>query len=170
MKYCRIISCENSRGSTSVHMFRMPNEISWKQQWENALRNVRCTNSNLLCLKHFENHTYEIKSNKYFLKKSSIPTIFADSIDECETTVDCETRQDCENCQSKENEIKFLRQLIAKKETTEESLRQTIELQSTQMEALKEEILKSKEFNKQFDSDLARFAIDDNPRVSLDSP
>lgn len=166
MKYCRIVSCQNARGS-SVHMFR------YQRQWDSALMNIQCTRSNLVCIEHFQNEAIESKANKHRLKESAIPTIFTEFLDEEACSYE-KSESNCEKCENFENEIQFLRQCLAQNEKTEETLRETIEKQSKKLGDLQKEIYDLnkdlKEFNDQFDSDLARFAVDSNSKVSFDSP
>lgn len=156
---------------------RTPRDSNWQIKWNDALKNVKCTFGNLICIHHFEHDTYIFKSNQYKLKEFAVPTIFMDSnLENVQPILESEPEvAECFLNESKgvnpENEIQFLRKLVAslelEKEESEKSLKEIIESKSRELDSLSKEINKLKEINVKFDSDFVRFVTSTDPNVSL---
>lgn len=126
----------------------------------------------MICINHFENDCYEIKSRKYYLKNLATPTIFREQRDENKSTEVDETDppNETHEAHDPEKEIKFLREYVAKleseKETTEKRLKEIIELQSSKISNLRQENDRITGKLKELCNDeFVCFAIGENPKV-----
>lgn len=150
--------------------------MDWLEQWNKALEKVQCTNGNLVCINHFEEGSYEIKSKKYSLKKFTVPTVFTETINTIQVledqAIECQSTKisECSKCADAEKEVQFLRQCLAgmesEKEAIEHNLKMSIDTQLEQIKTLTEKVRLLEEVNAKFQTDFARFIIDDNSEVS----
>lgn len=148
--------------------------------WTNAIENQTHTSGNLVCINHFQENDYEIKYNKYHLKKNAVPKIFEistninDSIVAPEVTIQNQNSQkvqsQCMECLNLEKEIQILRKYVAslesQNETTLEELKSSTEMQQKLAQQLNEIRQDVKEMEMQLSSDLVRFAVSDDPKVN----
>lgn len=54
--------------------------FSLKSEWNEALAGVDCSNSPLICIKHFEDNSVFSNAGKFRLRPNSVPTIFGISL------------------------------------------------------------------------------------------
>lgn len=150
--------------------------MDWLDVWNKSLESVPCTNGNMICADHFENETYNIKSQKYFLKPFAVPTIFlpmqiqtAKETTESQVTISNECSNS--NCLSAEKEIKFLRECLSgfeqEKARVEKRLQILIDEQSEEIMNLKEKVSRLERINTRYQSDFARYVVDNDPKVFL---
>lgn len=81
------------------------------------------------------------------------------------------TTSECENCSNLEREIKFLRECVAsfeqENEKGEKRLQTIIDAQLEEILKLREKVNRLEITNAKYQSDFARYAVDDDPRVLL---
>lgn len=73
---------------------RTPSDYIWAQQWNEALKRIKCSISgNLVCIKHFKETNYSKKKNgKIILTKFAVPSIFQQVVEKNNEIEDEDTR------------------------------------------------------------------------------
>lgn len=121
-------------------------------------------------MEHFEKECFEIKSNRYVLQQSALPTIFptVEKPREKQTAEETPTENRATTINS-ENEIQFLRACVAgleqEIESTKIQLQVIIDNQIEEIRLLKEEVHRLEEANSKFQTDFVAFAVDDDEKV-----
>lgn len=139
------------------------------------MANQAQTNGNLICIEHFNSNDFVVKSSKFYLDKSAVPSIFPNhtdksNVDEIAVCIEPESETGiCKECQILKSEISTLNDRYAaieeEKLSVEDTLKLTIESQEEEIQRIRAKLAAlNEQLNK---SDFVRYALNDSvdPKV-----